>query len=51
MAALDAINDRFGRDTLHLGSAGVARRWAMLSENRTRRYTTNWAELPKVRAN
>lgn len=51
MAAFDAINDRFGRDTLHLGSAGVARRWAMLSENRTPRYTTSWAELPKVRAN
>lgn len=50
MAALDALNERFGRDTVHLGSAGLARRWAMLSENRTPRYTTNWAELPKVRA-
>lgn len=50
MAALDAINERFGRDTLHLGSAGLVRRWAMLSENRTPRYTTNWMELPKVRA-
>ncbi|WP_143452529.1 DUF4113 domain-containing protein [Janthinobacterium sp. 61] len=26
------------------------RRWAMLSENRTPRYATNWMELPKVRA-
>ena len=51
MAALDAINERYGRDTVHLGSAGVARRWAMLSENRTPRYTTSWTELPKVRAN
>lgn len=51
MTALDAINDRYGRDTVHLGSAGVARRWAMLSENRTPRYTTSWSELPKVRAN
>ena len=50
MAALDALNERFGRDTVHLGSAGLVRRWAMLSENRTPRYTTNWAELPKVRA-
>ena len=50
MAALDALNERFGRDTVHLGSAGLARRWAMLSENRTPRYTTNWSELPKVRA-
>ena len=50
MAALDALNERFGRDTVHLGSAGVVRRWGMLSENRTPRYTTNWTELPKVRA-
>lgn len=50
MAALDALNDRFGRDTVHLGSAGLSRRWAMLSENRTPRYTTNWMELPKVAA-
>ena len=50
MAALDALNERFGRDTVHLGSAGLVRRWAMLSENRTPRYTTNWMELPKVKA-
>ncbi|PJC99214.1 DNA polymerase V subunit UmuC [Janthinobacterium sp. BJB1] len=50
MAALDALNERFGRDTVHLGSAGLVRRWAMLSENRTPRYTTNWAELPRVMA-
>ncbi|MGK5071168.1 Y-family DNA polymerase [Janthinobacterium sp. RT4P48] len=50
MAALDALNERFGRDTVHLGSAGLIRRWAMLSENRTPRYTTNWMELPKVKA-
>ena len=50
MAALDALNERFGRDTVHLGSAGLVRRWAMLSENRTPRYTTSWTELPKVLA-
>lgn len=50
MAALDALNDRFGRDTVHLGSTGLVRRWIMLSENRTPRNTTNWMELPKVRA-
>lgn len=31
MAALDASNERFGRDTVHFGSAGVVRRWGMLS--------------------
>lgn len=28
-AALDALNDRFGRDTVHLGSAGLVRRAAL----------------------
>lgn len=50
MAALDELNARFGRDTVHLGSAGLVRRWEILSENRTPRYTTNWQELPTVRA-
>lgn len=48
MATLDAVNQRFGRDTLHIGSAGVVQRWAMKAENRTPRYTTRWDELPKV---
>ncbi|MGK5015001.1 DUF4113 domain-containing protein [Janthinobacterium sp. HLS12-2] len=45
-----ALNDRFGRDTVHLGSADLVRGLTMLSENRTPRYTTNWTELPKVMA-
>ncbi|WP_180278682.1 DinB/UmuC family translesion DNA polymerase [Janthinobacterium sp. 13] len=49
MAALDALNERFRRDTVHLGSAGLVRRWAMLLENRIPRYTTSWGGgLPKV---
>lgn len=48
MAALDFLNERYGRDTVHLGSAGLTRRWEMLHENRTPRYTTNWDELPKA---
>ncbi len=50
MTTLYAINDCYGRDTVHLGSAGGVRRWAMLFENRTPRYTTSWTELPKVLA-
>lgn len=48
MAALDAVNERFGRDVLHIASAGTAPRWAMKSENRTPRYTTKWDEVPKA---
>ena len=51
MAAFDALNQRFGRDTVRLGSAGLAPRWAMRAENRTPCYTTRWDELPKANAN
>jgi DNA polymerase V len=46
MAAVDAINERFGRDTVQLAAAGTVRSWAMRAGNRTPRYTTSWAELP-----
>lgn len=46
MAALDAVNGRYGRDTLQLGSAGRVHRWAMRSERKTPCYTTRWDELP-----
>jgi DNA polymerase V len=51
MAALDALNHRFGRDTVHLASAGLAPRWAMRADNKTPCYTTRWDELPKAHAN
>jgi DNA polymerase V len=50
MAALDALNSRFGRDTVFLGSAGVAHRWAMRAEKKTPAYTTRWEELPIAHA-
>jgi len=50
MATLDALNQRFGRDALHIGSAGLAQRWAMRADNKTPCYTTRWDELPKVYA-
>jgi hypothetical protein len=51
MAAMDALNSRYGRDALHLASAGLGHRWATLAQNRTQKYTTDWNELPAVRAN
>lgn len=50
MAAMDAVNALYGRDTLHLGSAGIRPRWTTRADNRTPRYTTSWDELPSVRA-
>jgi DNA polymerase V len=48
MGALDAINQRWGRGTLHLaasGAAGPARPWAMKQQRKTPGYTTDWAGL------
>lgn len=50
MAALDRINDRWGRDTLRYGSSGLARKWSMKQTLKSPAYTTSWAELPVVRA-
>jgi DNA polymerase V len=49
MAALDAVNARFGRDTLAIASAGTTRNWSARANLITPRYTTRWDELPVVR--
>ena len=55
MTAMDALNHRFGRDSVRLGSTSVAssgadlRVWATKQERRSPRYTTRWAEMPVVR--
>lgn len=54
MTALDAIQDRFGKASIRLGSAmapGVPqdkRRWTMRQERRSPRYTTRWGEIMSV---
>jgi len=53
MSALDEINDRYGRGTLLMASAGLAgdkRAWAMKQERRTPGYTTRWEDMPVARA-
>ena len=52
MTALDSINQRHGRGTLHLASAGTAgkqRHWEMKQEHKTRGYTTDWTGLSQAR--
>ena len=41
MAALDQINDRWGRDTLRYGSSGLAREWSMKQTMKSPAYTTS----------
>lgn len=53
MAALDGLNQRYGRGTVLLASAGLAgdrRAWAMKQERRTPGYTTRWEDMLVVRA-
>jgi DNA polymerase V len=53
MMALDRLNDRYGRGTVQLASAGIggdARAWTMKQQWRTPGYTTCWDELPVARA-
>jgi DNA polymerase V len=53
MSALDGLNQRYGRGTVLLASAGLAgaqRAWVMKQELRSPGYTTCWADLPVARA-
>jgi DNA polymerase V len=53
MAAVDSINDRFGRGAIHVGSAvgtGPPRDWSMRQERLTPQYTTKWSDMPIARA-
>jgi len=56
MDALDAVNRRFGRDSVRIASATLAssgsdtRSWAARHDRRTSRYTTRWDEIPQARA-
>ena len=53
MQALDGLNDRYGRGTVHMASAGLAgdrRAWSMKQERKTPGYTTSWADMAVAKA-
>lgn len=53
MTALDTLNQRYGRGTVLMASAGLAgdrRAWSMKQERRTPGYTTCWADIAVARA-
>lgn len=50
MSALDAINNRWGADTLHYASSGIRKAWKTQFQHRSPAYTTDWAALPIVTA-
>lgn len=50
MGALDAVNARFGKKTVVLGSEGFKREWQVKADHRSPRYTTRLSDLPVLRA-
>lgn len=46
MEALDAVNGRFGRGSLVIARAGLAKPWALKAEMRSPAYTTRLSEVP-----
>lgn len=50
MAALDAVNDRWGAGTLEYAASGLTKTWQTQCHRCSPAYTTNWAELPVVNA-
>ena len=53
MTTLDRLNQRFGRGTVLMASAGLAgdkRAWVMKQERRTLAYTTCWDDIKLARA-
>lgn len=53
MMAMDTLNNRYGRGTVHVGSATgqhATSDWAMRQERLTPQYTTKWSDMPTARA-
>ena len=50
MAALDAVNAKWGKGALVPAACGIDKPWAMRQARRSPRYTTVWDELPVARA-
>jgi len=51
MQTIDHINSSMPPDTLRWAASGLQRPWQTKSQKRSRRYTTNWNELPEVKSN
>jgi DNA polymerase V len=49
MGALDEINGRYGKWAAVTAAQGFKREWKLRSEMRSPSWTTNLAEVPKVR--
>jgi DNA polymerase V len=48
MKAIDAVNQKFGKDTIRFGSVKSESAWRMKQTRKSQSYTTNWNELLSV---
>ncbi len=48
MNAIDRVNYRFGRGSVGLGLSNKSAKWRMRQERLSPRYTTRWADIPRV---
>ena len=49
MGSLDAINSKYGKDTIKFGSLGFDKRWAMRANARSPHYTSRWSDIIKLK--
>lgn len=49
MGVFDALNQRYGADSVFLAAQGFEQKWAMRRERLSPQYTTRWGDLPVVR--
>ena len=49
-AVVDELNRRLGRNAIRYGSMGPDPKWTMRQENRSKKFTTRWDELPVAKA-
>jgi DNA polymerase V len=47
-AVMDALNQKFGKDTVFVGIQNGRKNWQLRQQWRSPRYTTRWDELPRV---
>lgn len=48
MEAMDELNEKFGKRTVHFASEDLGRGWEPKHQLRSPRYVSNWAELPHI---
>ena len=49
-AVVDALNRKLGRNAIRYASMGTDPKWTMRQENRSKKFTTRWDELPEAKA-